>query len=605
MKKVTVFAAVILAAACAKVDLCMQYDTTIGASLEATSTKTSLDGLGVVWSDGDAISVFSHDLIVLHERFNIEAGGGRNGIFKGHISNSQDVGYFAVYPYSESNSSDGKSLGFIIPAEQEYAAGSFAKGANVSVAAFSYGTKDNIEFKNVCGILKLQLKAPEGTCVSKITIEDTGGNLLCGSASLIAESIVSGTPDISLSEGLNRVTLNVPDVPLNMDTAVPFFIVVPAGAFNSGFKAEVLDTKSYKRFTLTAGKGNTVERSTIMEMPEVVLDSPEENIDLSANGTSNCYLVSETGACNCMFFAGAKGNAGLEASGSNAISPASADLLWATTGASVPPAADGILSNVQLQDSYIHFNTRGVKGNAVIAARDASGNILWSWHIWIVPGMDIESESSTNVCGPLADGLYWIDRNLGALANTEDDLTSAGLLYQWGRKDPFTSTDNYTKGTDYTDEQRVAGTEPSFSTVASTVAESILHPTVFYAANNWLKTNDNSLWGETKTIYDPCPVGYKVVPYTDFSRFTMEKKTYGFHLAYNGVDAGWFPMVGRRNKNTGSMELVSQYSHFWTALSTDSGVGRFYIYYRNESLKCDASQSAIRAMGNAVRCCRE
>ena len=605
MKRLILFAAVLAVAACAKEVPCTQSDT-IGAALEGTSTRTALQGLDVVWSDGDAIGVLSHDLVERRDKFTIESGGGKTGSFKGKLSVSPDDRYLAVYPYSEDASFDGVSLGFKLPATQEYAAGGFAPGVSPSVAVFSYDTKDNVAFKNVCGLLKLQLKGPAGTCVSKITVEDAGGCLLCGSASVPASSISAGKPELALSDGVNRVTLNVPDVALNPDTAVPFYIVVPAGALGDGFRVEVLDSKNYNRFEMTAGAGNAVNRSMVREMPAVVLDNPAQSIDLSAGGTSNCYLVNETVACSFKFFAGAKGNAGLSASGSNSIKPVSADLLWATAGTTVPPATDGIVANVQLHDGYVHFDTRGVRGNAVIAARDASGNILWSWHIWVVPGMDISAVSSANVRGPLMDGHYWIDRNLGALANTEDDLTSAGLLYQWGRKDPFTSTNDYTSSAaEYTDEQRVTGEEWSLSTAATTVAESILHPTVFYAANNWLKTNDNSLWGEEKTIYDPCPVGYKVVPYTDFKQFALEKKTYGFNLSYNGVDAGWFPMPGRRNKNTGAMEYVTQYSHLWAARSTNSGVGRYYINYPGANIKCDETQTAIRAMGNSVRCCRE
>ncbi len=105
-------------------------------------------------------------------------------------------------------------------------------------------------------------------------------------------------------------------------------------------------------------------------------------------------------------------------------------------------------------------------GNALIAARNYKGDIIWSWHIWVT------ENDPTNEANALTyytydwdeNGIYTDHRvsgyqimncNLGALHNTpidDDDLPNTyGMLYQWGRKDPFPplTQHGYTSGGGY------------------------------------------------------------------------------------------------------------------------------------------------------------
>lgn len=66
--------------------------------------------------------------------------------------------------------------------------------------------------------------------------------------------------------------------------------------------------------------------------------------------------------------------------------------------------------------------------------------ILWSFHIWVTEvkeqhlGMNVKGNSYTV-----------LDRNLGATSVIPGERSSIGLLYQWGRKDPFVGTGEYGK----------------------------------------------------------------------------------------------------------------------------------------------------------------
>ncbi|MCD7963036.1 MAG: BACON domain-containing protein [Rikenellaceae bacterium] len=73
-----------------------------------------------------------------------------------------------------------------------------------------------------------------------------------------------------------------------------------------------------------------------------------------------------------------------------------------------------------------------VPGNAVIAAV-VNGTIRWSWHIWVVDYDGSETVSNT-VSGYKYEFMTY---NLGATDGTNGSDGSLGLVYQWGRKDPF------------------------------------------------------------------------------------------------------------------------------------------------------------------------
>ena len=82
------------------------------------------------------------------------------------------------------------------------------------------------------------------------------------------------------------------------------------------------------------------------------------------------------------------------------------------------------------------------KGNAVVAFK-VDGTIYWSWHIWVTDnpenGIAYSQGTETDIDGnPIT--VQYMDRNLGAVTNTflgKDWQKTGGLLYEWGRKDPF------------------------------------------------------------------------------------------------------------------------------------------------------------------------
>ena len=106
-------------------------------------------------------------------------------------------------------------------------------------------------------------------------------------------------------------------------------------------------------------------------------------------------------------------------------------------------------------DAYdrVHVKAGIAVGNALIAAYNSAGTILWSWHIWVnnqspanldeaVPYNTFGwNESGIITTGNIRSvkGRSLMKCNLGAKSANPNDYgrLTYGCVYQWGRKDPF------------------------------------------------------------------------------------------------------------------------------------------------------------------------
>lgn len=339
-------------------------------------------------------------------------------------------------------------------------------------------------------------------------------------------------------------------------------------------------------------------------------------IDLSKDGTANCYIVSTSGSYK--FNATVKGNS-LES-----LRPAvSAEVMWESFGTNIAPETGDIIASVELSsDGYVLFATpEELKdGNALIAIKDAVGTVLWSWHIWVCKDFDPEKTASlyANNAGVM------MDRNLGALSATPGDNLSIGLLYQWGRKDPFMGSSSLTN-------TALAAATPAFPTpnaTTTTIEYTIEHPSEFIAFQSfdWLNSTNDNRWKEEKTIYDPCPPGWKVPqggPDGFYATAFGTSKSISNHnywdsslhglllpSSISGVEA-WYPASGARGwgdarlVNVGSIvevysSLVGQNSSAYTLNCKES-----IIYPSSYCTSSSATDYFHRVDARSVRCVRE
>ena len=335
--------------------------------------------------------------------------------------------------------------------------------------------------------------------------------------------------------------------------------------------------------------------------------------DLSSSQTSNCYIVSDSGA---YMFKTVKGN-----SSTSVGSVASVSVLWESFGTATTPSTGDLIKSVSYQDGYITFQTPYTfnEGNAVIAAKDVSGNILWSWHIWLADHP--EEQVYYNNAGTM------MDRNLGATSATPGDVGALGLLYQWGRKDPFLGSLSISSLT-------VAKSTITWPSAVSsdsrtgTVAYATANPTTFikYNTNNydWYYTGssstDDTRWPTSssgKSIYDPCPAGWRV---PDGGSNGVWSKALGSSSSYaetydstnNGMNFSgkfgdsptiWYPASGNIGAGYGLLDYVGSYGKYWSASRYNNYGASILYFYRDGNV--DLSESNFFAGGHSVRCIKE
>ena len=299
--------------------------------------------------------------------------------------------------------------------------------------------------------------------------------------------------------------------------------------------------------------------------------------NLSKKGTANCYIVTKAGEYK---FSTVKGNSTESVGAVN-----KAEILWETWNNDQEVTPNSVIASVAAGNGIISFATPSTlkPGNALIAAKDENGVILWSWHIWIP-----ETTIATVVDEVIFGSQAIMDRNLGALVAAPADAAapaeSYGFLYEWGRKDPFpghgsVSADGAAK---------LAGTQMTSFNGTITVAESIQNPTKYvYSSGDWCVTEEQSMkfWTTEKTIYDPCPVGYIVPTRNGNVHFWSSTELNALAATDNFVNNGAtfysfslgtstpvvFPYAGYIDNDSGAHYKSAKRAAIWSSYSSTAG----------------------------------
>ena len=238
------------------------------------------------------------------------------------------------------------------------------------------------------------------------------------------------------------------------------------------------------------------------------------------------------------------------------------DLLVAATGTGFNPANPSATPYFKIKVQS------GMKGNALVAIKKTTAptknDILWSWHLWVtdydpyvqmtpvtgtyvyaVPGGEIHRYADAAgktlwTSGEYANA-FIMDRNLGATTVTCEfsETTCLGMFYQKGRKDPFRpqgSTGDRVSAGD-------TGEPPDGESLKNNVRYSVHHPTTFIYNHygNWTAFEplaaDPAVWLDPisshvmdnceagKSIYDPCPYGWRLPVEGTWSDFNASSTT--------------------------------------------------------------------------------
>lgn len=392
----------------------------------------------------------------------------------------------------------------------------------------------------------------------------------------------------------------------------------------------------------------TSKRSAALTLTRTGMAASTKRVTVSQNyfpplrgGNSNCYMVKPGNAVEIPVDRANESFVELIGSDYNPITKTyyqllsdtqwTASLVWEDSVGLVSLSENmgtGPSGHFKVTTEHLHS-----QGNAVVAIKNASDEILWSWHIWVT-NYDGSSTFTTN--NGKRD-IIFMDRDLGATSAQANDLNSCGLLYQWGRKDPFPGIGqeggSWTKN-DGKDFIRVYNALGSAYEIAKTtvpnvtpnnLTNAIRRPDTFYydptSPSDWftkVKLNRNSnLWsGEDKassthtlkSVFDPCPTGWRVVLWLDkVSPFAGMGSgfTAGNHgLTWNGKNEtiGYFLLSGRRNSDSGLLYNVNFIGYCWTGSAIDVDRSHDFDFWAEAA---NTTMSTSRACGLPVRCCRD
>lgn len=574
-----------------------------GAPTRVTYTEDDAN-ITAKWQAGDQIYVCYNGHV--NTLTLTEGAGTATATFDGTIQGTPSASSVLICYVRDANNPS--AINVSGTGEYTYTSGTFtsqdgtlagAAKCNVYYGITTYGTGGNLSctFSVNTSMLKFTVAAPDGVNAgdaATLTYK-TGGT------ELVKASFTVG------AEGKNTI-----------------YMAVPAGqytgaqtlTYKSG-EAEVSKTLSVSKATFTAGQ--TYSRALFYEEHKdlSMLDNAGNLRD--KQWTANCYMIHTAGSYKLPLVYGnaiKNGEAntaaytGIENANTTLTFPNHAgnaiDAPWITKapsgegvdkgmGITVSTAellwqdAQGLILAVGIDGDYLTLtvgkDATTQEGNALVAAKDGSGNIVWSWHIWVTRQTFAASDLTDVTTG---DHTYSVTPvNLGWVGDVVS-ATGYNTYYQWGRKDAFipgTGTGNgdhpvynisnvAVTGLTYVDNNDI------------TIADNIKHPTTMYRTddngpyntiyyNMWdaQQANSESLYYNSmpatatkKTVYDPCPVGF-CVP-TNY----LYKSSVG-HMPWNDTYKGsylngvvFFPASGYRDTYfSGRILSNGGIGLYWTA----------------------------------------
>jgi hypothetical protein len=437
---------------------------------------------------------------------------------------------------------------------------------------------------------------------SSMAVKAGGSFTLSYKVNDLAPAKISGEPVVEVTSGWStEVTVNEDVIKVKYNAPATI--------------GQTLDIK----ITATDDHARVVEYSGSLALVEISTTA----------GAANCHIVKPGGT---LTIKAVKGNS------TTALEFDNASLVWQD--------AIGLVSSVSGNGSegvVVVKVADGKEGNAVVAAKDGD-RIVWSWHVWVTdydPEADIFEWTDDN-----GITYKYMDRNLGALSAEKYSKKAIGLMYQWGRKDPFPGGNDVESSVQKTIYDINGNTihikaeeRPTYSDYTSTNLQlAIENPDVFYYAPSsswpavdWLtdkaSLQNNDLWGgrtNAKSIYDPCPEGWWMPASGDCWGFRKEYKkegtltddgaydesypwyqdyvmSIGFRYKTKAGKEYWFPLTGNIDANKGTLQSVGGSALYNTRTDNSNTVVYEIVTWGNP-----ASETQLnRSYGAATRCIKE
>ena len=594
----------------------------------------------VIWTDTDVIKVYSENNAAgVAYTYTGEADeGASSAVFTGEPVEGETR--YAVFPETRAYGfEDGKlKISFDILKKQEFHSSVQANGSNLKyMPMWAKETDEGVfTFQNLCGAVSFSFNDYQEMRNMKIVSVKISSkeNYISGSAllnpkdgtfTLSGEKDVEKTITVSYADGLAiQSTLTTPTVGQNGKAG--FVIGLPVGEYAAGDLTVTITDSFGRTFSRVVTSALKISAGETRAFPTLSFTF--------AYGEANSIVV-EPGA-TVTFDAALRYTFAKDFLASNMVKVTNSagddfvedglkvETLWEIAEAGTTLVNGAVIDTPSLNGNEITVTAKNGRGNALVVLKDVDDVILWSWHIWVVDGLaDLTfSGSSRNTTihnmnlGATQNSLYWAQDKL--YTNQE----AIGLYYQYGRKDPFVMPKSlsrktespYLTGKDLT--RRVERDEDDNNRANGRVDWAIKNPDArilrskstqnvrsAIGFSNWTYAADDlkKYWHSTeKTIYDPCPKGYKVPDYDAFADFAstnvpavhVDKTGYLFGTSagvtpsaesYDPSKMAYFPNSGfllqgtmaGKNHTYATNHMYTYRAFCWTTTPTDSYIRVF------------------------------
>lgn len=239
----------------------------------------------VVWESGDQVAIYDQGVSYTLEA--IPTGDKTTADFTGDAKPTGGP-YYAIYPASIASGSESITL----PAEQNC-----TDGTHFTAPMYAYSTTSKLVFKNLCGVLQLNLPAVNKT-ISSIELT-TPNNNICGD---FAVDYNGGKPRLNCTaNGGHKLTLNCGEQGMDCSNGLTLYIYLPAGDYNNmTFDIEATDHSYCLKHFEDADIPITIARNTYYPttLSNLSFIAPAQLVDREAFSS---VMMSHHGLRNLVF----------------------------------------------------------------------------------------------------------------------------------------------------------------------------------------------------------------------------------------------------------------------------------------------------------------
>ena len=430
-----------------------------------------------------------------------------------------------------------------------------------------------------------------------------------------------------------------------------YVVALPAGTYEAGDLTVTITDNFGRVFSRVITKELVISPGECREFPTLAFTF--------SYGEANCHVLSPTEGASVTFDAAMRYSfdKSLAVKDMNLVKGINGEdfvgegyqvkTIWEKAENANEFVAGSVLSSIAYEDNKITVTSAGKRGNALVALYATSGEgetatetILWSWHIWVASPVDDKYEKAVSQGMPTFQ-----DRNLGATTEGFAEQSSVGLYYQYGRKDPFVLKGEFTPSADKDKDYFTSSVELTERELRTTQTARIswaiknpdrriimevkdesftaIPPAAF---NDWIVPGSEAekYWGNTapkantindansakggyKTIYDPCPAGYRVPDKFYFQGFGSEvtgKGTSGsgVKFTFKEGETANYPLPGVLNMRGEGVYSYNYHGFYWTSSLTTKRAVSFLYSAETFNATALSNTTAARPAPCNIRC---